>query len=414
VYLDLLYREDFARTYPGEEAGTAGIWKPVEITRDEIQVLGKMDNVLEKFLREQQEFLQKELLKTNAQADPEAIRKVLDAFVSEEGTKRPISFERKAERLVLDGKMAAFFQPLSPELTSTICISLEKARLLRFGDSHIELAHDALAAIVDGQRSAQQRSLRDALNRLNSAYREHEATGEYLSRRQLNSLEALMPLLTPRISQDIKGFMAASEEHALALEQAELVAERKKRQTARRFAAAGFALAMLAMAGFYAASLQYRAAAQNAAEARLNFAHTLKVEGKYDAALDQLEDIRFKSVLRNTQLEQVAKTKDMWQKIKNYIQEGDKMAAVDDFPKAIESYRQAAQIENDAHIDNLINQTTKDLETTYSEAIRDGQLLMSTRGGIERAIQKFELAGRMKPGDGTASRLLQESKAKRN
>lgn len=51
VYLDLFYREDFARTYPGES--TNGKLPPLEFTTKEIEDFGNIENVLNKFLTQQ-------------------------------------------------------------------------------------------------------------------------------------------------------------------------------------------------------------------------------------------------------------------------------------------------------------------------------------------------------------------------
>jgi DNA replication protein DnaC len=413
VYLDLLYREDFARTYPGKDAGEGGEWLPVEITRAEITALGKMDNVLERFLREQQDRLQKALKQSDPGVEEDAVKKVLDAFVSEEGTKRPISYEWKGDVLKLDERHAALFKPLSPSLTSSICRSLEQARLLRFGDSHIELAHDALAALIDSQRTAQQRRLRDALNRLSSAYREQKESGEYLSRGQLNSLEELMPVLEPRLSTEIKAFLKESQVKVAALEQAELVAERKKRRQARRIALAGFALALLALAGLYAAMVQYRAAARNAAEARRNFANTLKVEGKYEEALAQLAEIKqFEKVLSTAEQQNLEETRQEWIQVKELVRQGDSLKNALDFRLAIDRYQAAIQIDGDPRLANLATQAQKDLEDGYKAAVRDGTLLISTSGALDKAIQKFEEALKLKPGDTAVQQWLDRCRKK--
>jgi hypothetical protein len=408
VYLDLLYREDFARTYPDQEPGD-GPWPPITITREEIKSLGKMDNVLERFLVEQQDRLQKELKQKDAGVEDDAVKKVLDTFVSEEGTKRPISYAWKGEQLLIDPKLSALFHPLSSQQASTICRMLEQARLLRFGDSHIELAHDSLAAIIDNQRTGEQRRLRNTLSRLTAAYREFQESGEHLSRRQLNTLEELMPAIEPRISKGVKAFLQDSHARAAALEQEELVAERKKRRQARRIALAGFALATVAAAGFIVALAQYRAAGRNAAEAIRNVATTLKVEGKFDEALAQLNKIKqFENVLSADEQKQIASHQQAWPKIKALVLQGDSLKNASDIRLAIERFRAARVIESDARLENLVSQSEIDLEARYNEAMLKGQVLMNTRGELDRAAAFFEMALKLKPNDKTATMRLEE------
>lgn len=81
--------------------------------------------------------------------------------MSEEGTKRPVAYNWQGEKLMLEKRWAELFQPIRPEVLGACCRYLEQARLIRFEEKHIELAHDSLAALIDSQRSAQQRRLND-------------------------------------------------------------------------------------------------------------------------------------------------------------------------------------------------------------------------------------------------------------
>lgn len=411
VYLDLLYREDFARTYPGRQPGEDGVWQSVEFTRAEIKALGKIENVLEKFLREQQERIQQHINQQFTGADPEAVKKVLDAFVSEEGTKKPVPYQRKGERLQLDSKLELLLQPLPPAMIAEICQALEQSRILRFEDAHVELAHDALAVLIDNQRTAEQRRLRDALNRLNSGYHEYRQSGEYLSRKQLNSLEELLPELDKRLSKEVRQFISDSQEQALKLEQAELAAERRKRKQARRIAVAGFSLALIALFGLFTAYNLYLKSSMNAAEARLNYAQMLKVEGKYPEALVQLEEIKkFPAAAVNKYLATVTLSSDAWQEIQRLVKEGDAFSQQADYRLAAERYTAARKIEDDAHLKSLEEQAQTALENRFAEAMRNGQLLMSTRGSMPEAIRNFETALKLKPEDATALKRLEACK----
>jgi tetratricopeptide (TPR) repeat protein len=417
VYLDTLYREDFARTYPGQTP-QPGAWLPVAISRAEVRSLGKIENVLEKFLREQQERLQADLEKKFPGTGPESVKKVLDAFVSEEGTKRPVGYERRADGLQLEPRVAEWLQPLPAAAIDYACQSLEQARLLRFDDRHIELAHDALAALVDSQRSTQQRRLNDALNRLLGSHREHRATGEYLTRRQLNSLEDVLPALEARLQPEVRAFVRQSYARAEAAELAELVAERQKRIQARRVAIGGVTLAVAALLGLAVAVQQYQAAnrakieiARNAAAAQRNVAMALKVEGKYGEAVAQLAGIeQFADALPPGEKQKIVSLRSQWQQQGTLVAKGDSLTQAGYLREAIEQYEAAQHIAPDAHLDNLVVQTRKDLETELAQLRRSGEVLMNAKR-YALAAQDFERALRLSPEDAVLRQKLEECRA---
>ncbi|MFN0033647.1 MAG: NACHT domain-containing protein [Saprospiraceae bacterium] len=413
VYLDTLYREDFVRNYPNAMPGEGGTWQPVEFTREEVKAVGKIENVLERFLREQQERLQKELeAKFGSATAEDAVRKVLDTFVSDEGTKRPIGYEQKGETLVLDRAAATLFEPLQAELVAYVCRALEQARLLRFDDHHIELAHDALAHLIDNQRTTEQRRLRDALNRLQSSYREHGESGEYLTRRQLNSLEDVLPILATRLSAEMKDFVEKSRARALELEQAELAEERRKRRQARRVAIIGFALATLATLAFFLALQQYRNAARNAAEAYRNVAIALKVEGKYTEALAQLEEVdKFSNVLNASEKTATQQLRTDWLQVRQLVASGDSLAHLEEFRLAGERYQAAQRIAPDAHLEALAAQAQKDLEAAFRQNMLNGETQMLAHR-YDLAAASFEKALQLKPGDAAAERKLAEARGR--
>ena len=97
VYLDMLYREDFVRTYGGNGQGQQNDFPELEFTSQEIEDFGKIEDVLNKFLKEQEDALQRHIEEKHPGIPENIVRKVLDAFVTEEGTKRPIRFTRGEE-----------------------------------------------------------------------------------------------------------------------------------------------------------------------------------------------------------------------------------------------------------------------------------------------------------------------------
>lgn len=412
VYLDSLYREDFTRTYPGRD-NPPGDWLPIEFSRQEIDGMGRIENALEKFLHEQQTEIQRRLQRQFPQTGEDAVQKVLDAFVSEEGTKRPVGFEQRGDDLLVEKRWADLFRPLPPEALGACCRMLEQARLLRADGEHLELAHDALAILIDKQRSDQQRRLNEALRRLQYRHREFTDTGEYLTRRQLNALEDLLPLLEDRLDDDVIKFVTASRKHAEQTERAELEAERRKRKQARRVAAAGISLAAVAFVGFALAWMQFLAAnrakidiARNALQAQRNIATALKMDGKYDQALRQLEGTgQFISVLKPAEQAEIKQLETNWQKVRKFMAAGDSLGAAGDLRAALAQYREAQKTDRDDRIDNRVAQTSRDIETKFQEYRLFGEALYNARK-YEAAILNFEKALQLKPGDPEVIRKL--------
>ena len=232
VYLDLLWREDYQRTY-GDTEPPSTAHPPLTFTREEIEAFGPIEKVLEKFLQQQQEELAEEMKGAFPELPEEAIRRVLDVFVTAEGTKRPVRFERtEGGALLLEEAVARLIPEISPAAITACLESMEQRRLLRFGDEAIELAHDSLAALIDEQRTDEQRQLNEVKQRIAAAYREWQRTGEFLSRKQLISLESLLPKI--QLDAHLERFVADSEaeadrkeQEAEARRQAELEKERK-------------------------------------------------------------------------------------------------------------------------------------------------------------------------------------------
>ena len=245
VYLDLLWREDYQRTYPQGWSGDG--YPPLEFTTAEIDLLGEIDDVLDRFLTEQEGILQAGLEKRYPGAPPEAVKKVLGAFVSKEGTKRSIGFERQGEVVTLDYWAQPYLPPLpAPEALGWLLAALENSRLLRAQGSHFELAHDSLAHLIDANRSEHERRLNELYNRLHTAQRAFADTGEYYSERQLAIYDEYRPELEPGLPAELSAFvedsrrkLAQDQQEALRRQQEELAREKALRgeaETARKLA----------------------------------------------------------------------------------------------------------------------------------------------------------------------------------
>lgn len=226
VYLDLLYREDFARTHSIQNAIEGNNWPRLEFTREEIRDFGTITNVLEKFLKEQQERILAQLMKQDPGILESTVKLVLDGFVTDEGTKRPISYGRQDGLRIPDKAQMKYFPPLSAPILSSCLKELEAAKILRSDDDNIELAHDSLAHIIDQSRTDEQRQLNNIKVLIRSLLANLSKTNEYLTRKQLVMFENSYP----KLNEEEKLFFEKSKQYRDNEEKEALDREKKRNE----------------------------------------------------------------------------------------------------------------------------------------------------------------------------------------
>lgn len=207
VYMDMLWKEDYQRTYPNGWQGNG--YPPLEFTTDEIKNFGVIDNVLEGLLLEQTESLQA-ILSQEVKPDIEAdfVQKLLDSLVTEEGTKRAIQFTRDKEQITLQEKAPIFLLNIPTRVLSFCIDYLDKSRLLSVDENTFELAHDSLANLIDRLRTDEQRLLYDIEKGIKTTFRMYPKTGEYLSLGQLELYGGHLPQLN--LQKEYHQFIKAS------------------------------------------------------------------------------------------------------------------------------------------------------------------------------------------------------------
>ena len=109
VYLDMLYRDDYRRTYG--QSPIKGPLPPLTFTESEIRDIGRIDDVMDKFLTEQTSSLQKDLKNQFKTIPEQTVAHVLDKFVTEEATKQPIYYSREGEVIQIKGNIKDLFPP---------------------------------------------------------------------------------------------------------------------------------------------------------------------------------------------------------------------------------------------------------------------------------------------------------------
>jgi len=257
VYLDMLYRENFERTYPNTE-NTTEILPPLSFTLEEIKTFGSIENVLDRFLSEQQDRIQQDLKNEYGLIEENTVRQVLDGFVSDEGTKRPVHYTLIQDEYVLNDADKTHFPNIAPDALNFCFKALEQARLIRISDETIELAHDSLAKLIDQRRSAAQRRINELRRRLRFAYDEFLETKEWLNIKQITAFEETLPELnaTPEqikfVTDSRQYYETESRKQIEEAERQARIEKQKRRRATTLATAAGVLFLVSAFFGYYA------------------------------------------------------------------------------------------------------------------------------------------------------------------
>ncbi len=223
VYLDRLYKKDYKEHYPN---GAKEELPPLTFTAQEIHDFGKFDDVLERFLKEQKKEIQAQLHLEDETLPKDTVKSVLDIFVTDDGTKRPIHYIRQNDDILINEKIREDeLANISNQILSDCMRKLEESKILRFRDSTIELAHDTLAVLINGLRTDEQRKLSEIRREIKSTYTIHQKLildkkeGSFLSLGQLEWYKPELPKL--KLIEKHHQFIIASEQYHKAIEEAE-------------------------------------------------------------------------------------------------------------------------------------------------------------------------------------------------
>lgn len=389
VYLDMLYREDYKTTYVDEAPE-----KPLpelEFTSAEIAAFGEIDDILERFLREQTDELQAEIGTLAPGVSEDLIQQVLDSFVTEEGTKKVLPFQLVNDEIKLDRSAPDYLLALESKLLTLTLKGLESRRILRANEQVYELAHDSLANLIDKNRSDEQRQLNEIKKRIKNGYAEYLRSGVFFTERQLLSIEEYLPKL--ELPESHRAFLLKSKEYVkqqkLAEEQARqeklLLAEQKlaAEQKARRrqqiiFFTITLAVVLVSGIGYLAQQLNQKNVVLVLQEinSEIEAAHTLKIEGEYSTAVQALtdaEDLVYSSKLENeigATLDTIDQRIDNYRAIQELVEEADSLstslsgseAYVDTSKvKALELYKSANEIDGDVNLEGRIKNLAENI-----------------------------------------------------
>lgn len=402
VYLDRLYQADFQRTYQRDRQG--GELPPLTFTTAEIEAFGAIENVLEQFLTEQEGLIQRELKQRHPEINDALVRQVLDTFVSERGTKRPIPFRIKGKLIEMDPEAYPFLASLPAEVRTDCLKALQRSRILNDEGNVYELAHDSLAALIDEARTDEERQRNEVKRRIGNAYAEYQATGVFLNRKQLASIEDFLEELEPAFRPEVQAFIRESYEQAERKEQAELQEERRKRRRAWRIAAGFGVLTVLAVIASIVAFLfskeaqrESRRAADKAFEAAYLNASLFKKEGAYARALESINDFDI-PITRESANDSLAELKQTIERLQFHFNTSDSLRQEGKLREALAELRKAAALSPDTFLLQLARETETELETAFEEYRRLGNSL-SNNSMHRQALQAYSKALELKPND---------------
>jgi hypothetical protein len=194
IYLDQLWREDFERTYPNGYNGSSK-YPALEFTSQEIQSFGDIRAVTRRFLSEQLEAIKSNLKKEFPSASDDTLSNILDAFVTDKGTKMPIPFSWRDEERIFGDNAPLVLRNTDKKLLEFCIKQLEYRRILRIDASTIELVHDNIADYIFQKRSRERRNLDEIARQITTRYEQFGKTKEYLSKKEIVIYEDAIPLL---------------------------------------------------------------------------------------------------------------------------------------------------------------------------------------------------------------------------
>ncbi|MCO6478255.1 MAG: hypothetical protein J5I94_16610 [Phaeodactylibacter sp.] len=455
VYLHTLYEEAYRREYEGQPQAESP--RPVTFNAEVISGVGPIEDVLGYFLKGQEAEIQEKLQKRHKQIPDNFTMQALDLFVTEQGTKAPLSYQvEKDGAITLATGDYTRLKGMKPSWISDCLKELERSRILRQTEDSFELAHDTLAALIDTNRTEEQRQLNQARIRIQSNYREFQESGEHLSRKQLNSIEEYLPKL--QLSEPVLGFIRESTR----------VAEHKERgeRRRRRWTIAAVLLFAATMAIAALVSNQFRIKADEALleaqDARVSAEEARRVaeerleslkqqvlqtaKSEYNASLEKARQLRERELLKEAvgELEAAIKVVETFEndtlarEIDDYgagaraelaaireqlplldtyqkaIENGEALERKNEYQAALAQYRIALRTGiNNSRVQTLINKLKEDGYNYYlNNAQRNYDFGPNSPVGYQNALEFLEKAEAMHPLDDRGRQLKRDCESK--
>jgi len=407
VFLDQLYK-----------ASNTSQGKPIVFTEELIKRVGSIEDILGDFLEKQKSIIQSESEKEFSGLPESATSKVLNAFVSLEGTKKPIN------------KDELTISQLVKEHVNYIVNELEKSRLIRFENDLYELSHDVLAKHIANDRSADEIALLQISKIVKDRFNAFDTTKTLLNNNEIQLIKSFEDKL--------------KDESALSELEWRFVAESNKALKRKRIllvSSVFLIVSALSALSLYS-NIQRKTAQENLelADARLvevqnaqeeqrqaNYEKYLNEGKAYMATSNYTEAIQaFETALDFDSDKREAKDSMLVAQNKvgssmrfnQLIEEGDAIFAQNNdafFVDALAKYRQALGLNfNNSLAQSKINATQGKLAIAFEKFKADGEAFFNaqTPFGYKMALESYQKAARIKPNDKTIQQRIQETKNK--
>jgi hypothetical protein len=208
IYLDQLWRSVYMIT-PVKTTAPGKDYPALTFNNAIIKRFGGMQEVLERFIRERITVIQDLLEKEFPGIPEDFVSNVLDAFVTSEGTKRPLAYIRINNGIWFTGQAPPYLQKRPGGLMIRCLSEMEKNKILRTEGLTYELAHDVLAGLIDSRRTEDQRRSGFTDQQIRSRYSGYQnKISELLSNKEIESYRPYIEQLN--LPPEIIAFYEAS------------------------------------------------------------------------------------------------------------------------------------------------------------------------------------------------------------
>jgi hypothetical protein len=386
--------------------------------------VGKIADVMGAFLSEQIESLELKIRSEQPNLPENFVTQLLDLLVSKSGTKQPLP----RKNISIDGVDAS---------TIDFCLrKLETSRILREEDNVWELAHDALAAWIDKNRSDDQRRFREVREILTNSFDAHQKQlGDFLNQKQVDFVYDFLPKLG--LSAEMLAFVEQSQQTINAKHQEEKDQQQRELRLARDAANAEKAraelqtkaankqmryrnmigaVAVIAFGGFiWAMFAQIEANKQRAIAV-----HQQKIaQTALDSAQASYKVAQTEKTKANTERDKAISLKAelSGQICKSFYQRGIILMGEKEFENAIDELQKSLEFcPNDAGIQSIIAEcrTKKSKEKAFKSLIERGDALLAKgTTSLPAAIALYESAQKMGFDNAAATLKISEANNRR-
>ncbi len=408
VFLDQLYK---AAKPNGEE--------DITFTYSLIQEVGSFENILGDFLEKQKLAIQQNTEKKFQNIPQSAVSKILNAFVTLDGTKRPVN------------KEVLSIGNLTKQQINYVVEELEKNRLLRFDNNLFELSHDVLAKYIANTRSTEEIALLQIGRIVKDRFHAFEATKTLLNSNEIQLIKSF--------EQRLKEENALTEEEWIFVNKSATAVRRRRffiGSTAFTILAALTALTIYSnsqrliaqenvlLADTRLLEVQNAQEQQKAAnyEKYLNEGKTLMATSNYSEAIQAFQTALDFDQNRQEARDSILASQNkvgVSNRFEKLLNEGDAFFNRNNdalYVDALGKYQQALALGfNNSLAQSKINATKGKLAVAFEKFNADGEAFFNaqTAFGYQMALESYRNALRIRPNDAKLLQRIREIEAKK-